>query len=351
MHQIKEVVPFTVMEPKVSQLDALRLNQAYETLLQTFPSLYSLLIVKDAHLVFERYEQPVEPTDAYSIKSITKSIMNALVGIAIRDGLFASVDQLISELAPKLPEKWLANIDGVTVKHLLTMTHGLHVEENSPEMLEVWKSSNWISTILDKPLAHSPGERFLYCTCSTHLLSAILTEVAKVPLANYASRKLFGPLGIQIHRKLFRSPGTHYPVPWEQAPEGLNWGGNNMFLTPRILARFGQLYLADGIWNGQRLFPAGWVEEFFEKHSTGWSGYAAYGYLWWIGCVDGLNYAFASGYGGQYVYVIPELKSVIVLTANSDASIAEMQGTTNPVIKDPTWILRQFLIESRLREF
>ncbi|TNJ60033.1 serine hydrolase [Paenibacillus hemerocallicola] len=350
MHRIEEAVPFTVMEPKATQLDALRLNQAYETLLQTFPSLYSLLIVKDAQLVFERYEPPVKPTAAYSIKSITKSVMNALVGIAIQDGLIASVDQLISDLALKMPEKWLANIDGVTVKHLLTMTHGLHVEENSQEMLEVWKSSNWIGTILDKPLVHSPGERFLYCTCTTHLLSAILTQAVKVPLAYYASRKLFWPLGIQFRRKLFWSLGIQFPVRWEQAPEGLNWGGNNMFLTPRILARFGQLYLADGIWNGQRLLPAGWVDESFEKHSTGWSGYAAYGYLWWVGCVDGLNYAFASGYGGQYVYVIPELKSVIVLTANSDASIAEMQATTNPVIKDPTWILRRFLIESRLPE-
>jgi CubicO group peptidase (beta-lactamase class C family) len=89
VHRIKEAVPFTVTEPNSAQLDALRLNQAYETLLRTFPSLYSLLIVKDAQLVFERYAPQVEPTAAYSIKSITKSVMNALVGIAIRDGLIA----------------------------------------------------------------------------------------------------------------------------------------------------------------------------------------------------------------------------------------------------------------------
>lgn len=339
MHRIEEYVPFTMMEPISAQLDAQRLDQAYDALLETFPSLYSLLIVKDAQLVYERYEPPADLASAYSIKSITKSVMNALVGIAIRDGLIVSVDQLVTDLAPKLPEKWLANIEGVSIRHLLTMTHGIQIEENSPEMLDIWKSSNWIGAILEKPLVHSPGERFFYCTCSTHLLSGILTRLAQVPLSYYASRKLFWPLGIPV------------PIWWEQAPEGLNWGGNNMFLTPRILARFGQLYLADGIWNGQRLLPAGWIDASFAKQSEGWSDYAAYGYLWWVGRVDGLDFAFASGYGGQYIYVVPSLKSVIVLTANSDTTIAEMQATMNPVIKDPTWILRRFLIESRVREF
>lgn len=332
------LIPFTVSNPISAQLDARRLNQAYETLLETFPSLYSLLIVKDAQLVFERYESPAQPCIAYSIKSITKSVMNALVGIAIRDGLIESVDQLISDLAPKLPDKWLVNVEGVRVRHLLTMTHGIKVEENSPEMLEIWKSSNWTGAILDKPLVHSPGERFLYCTCSTHLLSAILTRATQVSLNNYASRQLFRPLGISV------------PIGWEQSPDGIKWGGNNMFLTPRILARFGQLYLADGVWNGQRLFPTGWVDASFAKQSKGWTDYAAYGYLWWVGSFEGMNYAFASGYGGQYVYVVPTLKTVIVLTANSDSTIAEMQATKNPVIKDPAWILSRFLIDSQLRE-
>jgi CubicO group peptidase (beta-lactamase class C family) len=333
------LIPFTLTKPITAQLDAQRLYQAYETLLEIFPNLYSLLIVKDAQLVFERYEPPAKSLIAYSIKSITKSVLNALVGIAIRDGLIESVDQLISDLTPKLPDKWLVNVEGVRIRHLLTMTHGINVEENSPEMLEIWKSSNWTSAILNNPLVHSPGERFFYCTCTTHLLSAILTKVTKVSLDNYASCHLFRPLGIPN------------PIWWEQAPEGVKWGGNNMFLTPRILARFGQLYLADGIWNGQRIFPAGWVDVSFTKQSGGWTDYAAYGYLWWVGSIVGLNYAFASGYGGQYVYVVPAVKSVIVLTANSDSTIAEMQATTNPVIKDPAWILRRFLIDSQLREF
>ncbi len=350
MITIEEPITFNMIEPDAAGLDKSRLNQAYEMLLQTFPSLYSLLVVKDAQLVYEKYNTLIDPTSAYSIKSITKSVMNALVGMAIRDGLISSVDQLIVDLVPNWPKRWLANIEGVTIKHLLTMTHGLHVEENSSEMLEIWKSGNWTDSILNKPLVHPPGDRFLYCTCSTHLLSAILTELVNMPLANYASKKLFQPLGVQFRRKLIWSLDIKCPVRWERSPEGFNWGGNNMFLTPRTLARFGQLYLADGIWNGQRLFPAGWVDESFKEHSEGWSDYANYGYLWWVGCVDGFNYAFASGYGGQYVYVIPELKNVIVLTANSDASIDEMQATRNPIIKDPTWILRRFLLESRLQD-
>lgn len=348
MIRILDDVPFTVTEPDASGLDRSGLERAYDELVRTFPSLYSLLIVKDVHLVFERYKAPADPTAAYSIKSITKSVMNALTGIAIRDGLIDSVDQPIADLVPYWPEKRLANIEGVTVKHLLTMTHGVYIEENGPVMLKIWKSRNWTDAILEHPLRHPPGERFLYCTCTTHLLSAVLSELVRKPLAYYASQQLFQPLGIRFGARLLDFLGITYPVRWEISPEGYNWGGNNMFLTPRILARFGQLYLSDGVWNGRRLLPSGWVEESFLPHAEGWPDYARYGYLWWIGQVDGMRYAFASGYGGQYVYVVPEMNAVIVLTANSDVSIAEMKATTNPVIRDPAWVLRHFLLDSRL---
>src|SRR4051812_10267046 len=114
MHRIEESVPFTMKDPLAAQLDARRLNHAYEELRETFPNLYSLLIVKDAQLVFERYEQPADQANAYSIKSITKSVMNALVGIAIQEGLITSVDQLISDLLPELPEELLVNVQDVS---------------------------------------------------------------------------------------------------------------------------------------------------------------------------------------------------------------------------------------------
>jgi len=348
MLRIMYPISFDTAKPEATRLDPTRLDQAYESLLQAFPGLYSILIVKDSQLVYERYKSPADLTTAFSIKSITKSVMNALVGIAMHDGLIASVNQSIAEIVPSWTKRWGSSIEGVTIKHLLTMTHGLYIEENSPEMLKIWRSSHWTNSILHRPLTHQPGERFLYCTCTTHLLSAILTKVVKMPLANYASRRLFEPLGVHFRRKLLWTFEMNLPVKWERSPEGVNWGGNNMFLTPRILARLGQLYLSDGIWNGQRLFPVGWVKDSYAAHSEGWSDYANYGYLWWVSSVDGLPYAFASGYGGQYVYVIPDMKTVIVVTANSDASIAEMQATTNPIIKDPTWLLRRFLLESQL---
>ncbi|NIK78045.1 CubicO group peptidase (beta-lactamase class C family) [Paenibacillus castaneae] len=335
MHRIDEPIPFTVRDPEAANLNSQKLELAYDKLVNEFPSMYSLLIVKDAQLVFERYRSGAAFSSAFSIKSITKSIMNALVGIAIRDGLIQSVDQYIVDIIPEseLPVEMLKNLNGLQIRHLLSMTHGLEIEENSAEMLEIWRSPSWLQSILEIPLSSKPGERFQYCTCSTHLLSAIISKVTNVPASYYASRMLFWPLGIPV------------PLYWESDPQGINWGGTNMFLTPRILARFGQLYLADGVWNGQRILPSGWVDESLTYKSEGWSNYAQYGYLWWISTCEGIDYAFASGYGGQYVYVIPSLKSIIVLTANSDIEIKEMQSSTNPFIKDPSLLIRRFLLE------
>jgi CubicO group peptidase (beta-lactamase class C family) len=331
MQRIDEDIQYTLGKPEDVGLNSKILDSNYGELIRIFPKLHSLLIVKDAQLVFERYQGDTRWNYAYSIKSITKSIMNSLVGIAIRDGLISSVDQYITDIVKDFPSEALRNLQGVSIRHLLTMTHGIGVDENSPEMLEVWKSSNWLQSILDIPLRNKPGQTFHYCTFSTHLLSAILTYVSRVPASYYASRMLFWPLGIPI------------PVYWENDPQGINWGGTNMFLTPRILARFGQLYLADGVWNGKRILPSKWVKESFSKQSDGWANYADYGYLWWTSSYKGIHYAFASGYGGQYLYVIPELQSVIVLTANSDIAISEMQSTSNVVVKDPSYILNSFL--------
>jgi CubicO group peptidase (beta-lactamase class C family) len=331
MQTIDEDIQYTLGKPEDVGLDSKILDSAFGELIRIFPNVYSLLIVKDAQLVFERYHGHARRNHAFSIKSITKSIMNSLVGIAVRNGIITSVDQYITDILKDFPSEVLRNLHGVSIRHLLTMTHGIEVSENSPEMLEVWNSPNWLQAIMDLPLTKKPGQSFHYSTVSTHLLSAILTYVSRVPASYYASRMLFWPLGIPI------------PVYWESDPQGINWGGTNMFLTPRILARFGQLYLADGVWNGQRILPSKWVTESFSKQSDGWTNYADYGYLWWISSFKDIHYAFGSGYGGQYLYVIPELQCVIVLTANSDIAIAEMQSTSNIVVKDPSYILNSFL--------
>lgn len=314
-------------------MNSSKLNDAYQNLVNSFPELYSIIMVRDGQLIYEKYNTPASENKAFSIKSITKSIMNALVGIAIREDLIKSVDQNVLDLIETEPKKLFIHLEGVTIRHLLTMTHGIGVEENSTEMLDIWKSPNWVSTILNKPLVKKSGTQFLYSTCTTHILSALLTSITKVPASYFAHKMLLRPLGISK------------PIHWETDPQGINWGGTNMFLAPRILARIGQLYLADGIWNGQRLLPVGWVNESFTTQSEGWLDYATYGYLWWLSSCDGIDYAFASGYGGQYVYVIPKLKCVMVLTANSDIEISTMQSTTNVVVKDPSYLIRKFILE------
>lgn len=336
MRVMDEDVPFHVTQAEEAGLHSEKLNAAYRELVETFPTLYSLVLVKDDRLVFEKYHGEAKANQAYSIKSITKSIMNALVGISIQRGWIRSIDQHVTDFAKDVPSGLLRNLDGVTLRHLLTMTHGIGIDENSPEMLEIWRSPNWVKSILDVPLARKPGQSYHYCTCTTHLLSAVLSIISGESAAQYASRVLFQPIGISS------------PIYWEHDPQGVNWGGTNMFLTPRMLARFGQLYLGEGIWQGQRLLPENWCSESASLQAEGWGDYAGYGFLWWVSSCNGIPYSFASGYGGQYVYVIPSLRTTMVLTANSDIGIAEMQATTNVVVKDPDYLLRKFLLDCML---
>lgn len=336
MRIMDEDVPFQVTRAEEAGLSSDKLNEAYHELAETFPTLYSLLLVKDDRLVFEKYHGGAKTNHAYSIKSLTKSIMNALIGISIQRGWIRSIDQYVTDFAQDVPPEMLRNLEGVTLRHLLAMTHGIGIGENSPEMLEIWRSPNWVKSILDVPLARKPGQSFHYCTCTTHLLSAVLSVISGESAAQYASRELFRPIGIRS------------PVYWEHDPQGVNWGGTNMILTPRMLARFGQLYLADGVWQGQRLLPENWCSESASLQSEGWGDYAGYGLLWWVSSCEGISYSFASGYGGQYVYVIPSYRTTIVLTANSDIGIAEMQATTSVVVRDPGYLVRKFLLDCML---
>jgi len=270
------------------------------------PRLRSLLILRDGRALAEHRFNGGPPLDRpVNIKSASKSVMSALVGVAIARGVLKGTDQPVLPLlradAPANPDPRLAR---VTVGNLLSMQAGL--ERTSGEYYGRWVSSpNWVRYALSRSFASDPGGAMLYSTGSTHLLSAMLTRASGRSTLALAREWLGEPLGLTIPS-------------WSADPQGIYFGGNEMRLSPRALARFGELYRHDGVADGHRVLPAGWVAESWTPRTVSpWSG-ERYGYGWFLSDVRGHPVRFAWGYGGQMVYVVPDLGLTVVMTSAAD---------------------------------
>lgn len=269
----------------------------------TLPRLRSLLVSVDGRLVEERYFHGATAARTANLKSASKSIIAILVGIAMDRGLLKSVDQPIGGFFPQYlkgqPDK-----AAITIEDLLTMRAGL--ETTSNRNYGQWVlSGNWVRHVLQQPFEDEPGGRMIYSTGSSHLLSAIVTRASGVSTLDFARRHLGTPLGITI------------PA-WTRDPQGVYLGGNEMHLRPRDLLKIGELYLNRGRIGERQVVSEAWVRESTEPRTTSrWSG-RSYGYGWWIRELAGRDVVYAWGYGGQFAFVIPELRTVVVTTSVSD---------------------------------
>ena len=291
-------------------LDAMLLDSAFARGAE-LPRLRSLLVARDGRLVRERYWRGGRADRSTNVKSVSKSIVAALVGIAIAEGTLDSVRQPI---APFFPRELGAGADprarAITIGDLLSMRAGL--QSTSFDGYGAWvRSPNWVRYALTRPLVDEPGGRMLYSTGSSHLLSAILTRAAGTSTWAYAQRKLGAPLGITIPR-------------WSRDPQGIYFGGNDMYLTPRAMLAVGQLYLDRGRARGRQVVPAAWIDSsFVVRGYSPWNGHG-YGYGWWHRRSGAHDVHFAWGYGGQFIFVVPSLGIVAVTT--SDAQVASRGG-------------------------
>jgi CubicO group peptidase (beta-lactamase class C family) len=236
-----------------------------------------------------------------NIKSASKSVIGALAGIAIDQGLLSGVDRPLDEVLPENVVDAAPEVaKRLRLEHLLTMTAGL--ASTSFENYGAWVSSgNWLRSALARDAVAAPGERFIYSTGNAHLLGAAIAEAAGLPLPEYADRVLFGPLGIT--------------ATWDHDPQGNAFAGNNLSVSTRGLLRFGQLMAAGGVWQGRQLVPRQWVEASTRRQSEGLpERYGAYGYLWWLPEGEPKLW-LAAGFGSQLLVVAPESRVVAAVTA------------------------------------
>ncbi len=264
--------------------------------------LTSLLVSWRDTLIIEHYAPGVTPHTRVNVKSVSKSVLSALVGLAFEQGHLDSLGQTVADI---LPEYFTAETDPgkreITIGHLLTMSSGL--EGTSFGNYDAWIASrNWVRYALDRPLLNEPGRRMVYSTGNTHLLSVILTRATGMSTLAFGRRHLFEPMGIAM------------PA-WDRDPQGYYLGGNNMHFTPREMLSFGRLYLDGGSYRGKQLLSPEWVSASLAP-TVGRPGRSGYGYLWWYRRIWGYDVHYASGYGGQYIVLVPGLDLVVVMTTS-----------------------------------
>ncbi|MGH9160422.1 MAG: serine hydrolase domain-containing protein [Vicinamibacteraceae bacterium] len=269
--------------------------------------LRSLLVSWRGGLILEHYAAGVTAGELASIKSASKSVIAALVGIAIDRGLIASVSEPIATFFPALRRDDDERKRAITVEHMLTMQSGL--ESTSGDGYGRWvRRRDWVRYVLERPLVSAPGTSMEYSTGTSHVLSALLTKVSKTTTWEFAQEVLAGPLGFTLAR-------------WQRDPQGIYFGGNNMLMTPRQLVALGELYLNRGRVGGRQILSAEWIDtSCMPRTRSRWDSDRLYGYGWWIQQIGDRQACFAWGFGGQYVLVFRELELVVAITSSVDVS-------------------------------
>jgi len=299
--------------PETQGMNSTKLNQMIEFIEEQSFVIDSVVVVRNGYIVLEEYPILDYNQDTrHILYSATKSVTSSLIGIAIQEGFIDSVNHKVMDL---YPERTVANLDArkqrMTLEHLLTMTTGLEWDEwTYPYMdsqgnadsrntyIQMIYSGDSIQFVLDRPMVHEPGTIWVYNSGASHLLAAIIRQITGYSTLNFAQEFLFGPLGIS-------------EVEWGQDPQGLYFGGHGLYLRPRDMAKFGYLYLNNGMWDDEQIVPAEWVEKstetLFMREEYG------YGYQWWTQPSSGIY--FASGLYGQKIIVVPDYDIVVVFTA------------------------------------
>ena len=271
------------------------------------PQLHSLLVSHRGRIVLEYYAPGQGATRPANIKSASKSVIAALVGIAIDRGLIRGVDEPIVRWFPELKRDSDKRKQQITIEDLLTMRSGL--ESTSGESYGRWVSSrNWVRYALERPLVSEPGTSMEYSTGTSHILSAILTRATRRSTHQFANEAIAKPTGITF-------------APWPRDPQGIYLGGNEMLMTPRQMVAFGELWLNRGRAGARQVVSAHWVDTAcVPRTRSRWDPDREYGYGWWIQDFDGHDACFAWGFGGQYIMVFRDLQLVVAVTSSTAVS-------------------------------
>ncbi len=284
----------------------------------------SFIVLKDDYTLYEYYAAGANKDTVFRLNSCSKSVTSALIGIAIDQGLINGVDTKITEFFPGLGEEK----SEITIKHLLTMTAGWDWPEWTTWNYQFgdWNyTPNKVQFVLEREQLRQPGLSFNYDTGATQLLCAIIEKVSGMPADEYARRNIFDKIGIKSAR-------------WSRDPQGVTDGGFGLSMTAGDALTFGKLYLNRGQWNGEQIIPEEWIAISTMEHSAGSGFFSPYGMHWWVDSIAARTITansvtadkkyemfYAMGFGGQYIFVVPELNMTAVFTCAGTDSIGPLR--------------------------
>lgn len=313
-------------------LDSALLNKMMNKIVAgDYPNVHSILIIKGDKLVFEEYFYEYGRDSLQEQRSATKSIVSALTGIALHQKLIKSIKEPV---LPYFPEYKLANYSDlkkrITIEDLITNQSGLNYDAAYDKSVgnetAMNYSDDWVKYTLDLPMIDTPGRKGRYNSGNPITMGRIIEKTSGQSLPAFAIKNLLTPMGI-----------THFK--WNFKPDKSNAEDFcQIYLRPRDMAKFGMLYLNNGVYNNRQLIPAEWVIQSLSKHSVVQG--VDYGYLWWLKYLDanGIRYygKAAQGNGGQKIYIFQQQQLVIVITGGN----YNTQSPSDELIK--TYILPAF---------
>ena len=269
---------------------------------QKIDALHSFVLVRHGHVVAEGWWSPYAAEEPHSLYSLSKSFTSTAVGMAISEGKLSVSDPVLKFFPDDAPADPSKNLSSMRIRDLLRMATG-HREEDL-RTFPFSSTKNLVRTFLELPVPDKPGTHFVYNTAATYMLSAIVQKVTGQTVLEYLRPRLFEPLGI-IH-----------PT-WEASAHGISFGGFGLSIRTEDIARFGQLYLQKGQWQGKQLIPAAWVDAATSLQIANGSNPDSdwdqgYCYQFWR-CTHGVYRG--DGAFGQYCVVMPEYDAVIAITS------------------------------------
>lgn len=265
--------------------------------------LHTMIIAQHGDIIFESTWGGPGPTTPVNIKSLSKTVLATVVGQAISIGIIPSLESTIGELTPHIiPPEADPRVAQITIEQLLSMQTGL--SSTSGVNYGRWvQSQDWVASALTQPFIYEPGTERIYSTGNSHVLSAVLTELTHTSTWELTQYWLSQPLNVML-------------PPWPKDPQGYFFGGNDMMMSPRALLRLGELYRQNGTLNGQALLSEDWIQQaWVQRGLSEWNG-DGYGLGWFVTDWQGITAYYGRGYGGQLLWVIPDLALTIVVTAS-----------------------------------
>lgn len=306
--------------PEKQQVSSAAITAFLDAASKSKNEFHSFMLLRHGSVIAEGWWKPYAPQLKHTMYSVSKSFAATAIGFAVTDKKISLDDKVISFFKDKLPDTVSTHLAALTIKDLITMSAG---QSPDPTGAILRGEADWVKHFLKVPIVDTPGSKFLYNSAATFMLSAIIQKVTGEKLVDYLNTRLFRPLGI-------------FDIDWELNPEGINAGGWGLRLKTEDMAKFGQLFLQKGKWQGKQLLSESWVEEASSfkiknapdtaialKAKSDWA--QGYCYQMWR-CRN--NAYRADGAFGQYIIVMPDQDAVLAITSET----SDMQN-----IQDLVW--------------